>query len=698
MNAIVIILTWVLAASTGAPPAEATAEDAQPTEARRVLARFNGEGIEVRWFPKPPGFRTMLRAYRVERTEPDGTVVPIHHEPISPVVNVGALRQSLGGLADPYIALIESVSPNGRVTNEGFNEAMARQVSGGIMLWWATTYPEVAEVMGMRRVDRDLQPRARYSYRVIEIDAGGRGEETVLGTDTAVAAIESVGPPVDLLVEQIGDELVSVSWDRDLEREATDDIVRYSVLRQEQGRDQPVIVVNPGAPSALRAHGDSTIAEYLDRDVTEGKTYKYWVVAIDVVGGRSKPAVAGSLTLKDERLPPPPTDVVVSPGHKQLSLAWSATGLPEDVAGFEVLEVRRDNRVGGRPVGGRIVARTKRDKTAVQLPPVSRPGHYEWAVRSVDAAGNAGVLGLPVELDVPRPVVLKPPGGLKAERKPDDGWIRLRWRRGGGPDAVGYVLERRVVGSEAPPTRVNHAPIPTRETEWLERVAPLAGEALEWRLRSQDGAGRYSRPSAWVGLPDVRPPLPAHLAPARAVPGGVHLTWQAPGDERITGFTVQAQVGSGGWSGVSGGRTGPAVRSFLDKTRRPAETTVRYRLVSEGATVQTPVLSNVTSVWAGGERPLTAPDKLTAKCGRGAVSLQWKAVPGATGYDIQRAVGDEPLEGRAVTSGARWDDRTVVADSRYRYQVRAVYRNRVGPPSAVAAVGCDSKGKTKGVR
>ena len=103
-------------------------------EPLRVVAKHNGSGIEIRWFPPPPSERGERWSYRVDRIDSSGLVLPITHIPIEPLLNVATLRDRLGAFAETYLGVVTQSSATKRINEDTFNEALANPVSRNVLL------------------------------------------------------------------------------------------------------------------------------------------------------------------------------------------------------------------------------------------------------------------------------------------------------------------------------------------------------------------------------------------------------------------------------------------------------------------------------------------------------------------------------------------------------------------------------------
>ena len=653
-------------------------------EPLKVVAKHNGEGIEVRWFPPAPSERGERWAYRVERVDSTGTTLPITHMPLQITLNVATLRDRLGSFADTYLGAVASGSTAKRINENAFNEALANPVSRRLLLRFAVLYPEVADALGWRRVDQDLQPGKSYTYRVVAVDRSNRDSEQVLGEARALAGPSGVSSPKGVSVTQPAPDRLQVSWTRDPLKEKSEAVLRYVVYRRDDGGSW--VGLNPGLTLPVEP-APSHVATYVDPSVLAGRSYQYAVAAVDVTGRLSAKSTSGSLRVGDQRPPLPPLDLELSSLGNEVTLSWLVAGLPKDLKEVEVLKVRRPRAEGGPRDVIKVLGRVGPDVGSYRL---RRPGlgYHEYALRSVDRSGNRGPLSVAVGFHVERAVRLKTPGSVRAKLNKEN-QVEVSWRTTPGTDAVTYVVERTVAGATTAPMRISPASLGVRDKVFIDEAPPLDGPPLSYRVLAVDGASQRSAPSAWVTLPDLRRAPAASLNAVMRSRAGVHVRWHVAESQVSTGFKVQVQIDGGRWTNLPGPTLGAKVRAHVDAQSRPPEASVRYRVQSLGGASGEPILSNVVALRTS-PRALSAPADLKARCVKGGVELRWTPTAGASSYEVQRAFGTDDFQPRGHATKGKWVDEAVAQARRYRYRLMARHRlkmSQVGEPVEIICSG-----------
>ena len=673
MNAL-ITLTCLASALMSAPAA--------PTS---VVAKYNGEGIEVRWFPPAPSDRSQRWAYKVERIDNDGSTLSITHMALQPTLNVATIRDRLGTFADAFIGAIAYGSEARRINAGTMNDALTNPVSRALILRFAVLYPSVAEILGWRRVDQDLQPSKAYTYRVIAVDRSKPDREVVLGEARAVAQASGVSSPKGVEVSQPAPDRLELRWSRDLAREQSEAIVRYIIYRREGAGEW--VALNPGL-SPMLASAPSSQSAYVDSTVLAGRTYQYALAAVDLAGRLSAKTSAPSIRVADQRASLPPLDLQVSLSGRDLSVTWLSAGLAPDTKEVEVLKVRQGGPLNGSREVLKVLGRVSA-KSGVYRTRAPGLGYHEYAVRSVDGAGNRGPLSVSVGHHVDRALRLKTPSGVKARLTPE-GKVEVSWRATPGTDASTYVVERRVLGHPELPVQISTKTLGVRDKRTLDHSPPLGGPPLSYRVRAVAPGSAQSAASPWVTLKDLRRAPRVFLAPLFVSPKGARLTWQVERSEVALGFQIQVQADNGPWRNLSARPLGPEVRTATDTQNMAPERVVRYRVQSLGGAPGEPIFSNSVS-YRTAALTLETPSGLSGRCLPDGVELRWKADKSASSYEVQRAFGNEGFMPRAEVNAPLWTDQSTLKARRYRYRVIARHGSEVSAPTEDLEIICSAR-------
>ena len=215
----------------------------------------------------------------------------------------------------------------------------------------------------------------------------------------------------------------------------------------------------------------------------------------------------------------------------------------------------------------------------------------------------------------------------------------------------------------------------------------LAGLADgHYQLRAVTPAGAHSQPLGFSTASHARPAAP--LGPLTAVaPEGVLISWGDAGRTATTTYQVSRKVGTS-WSvldRVSGDR-------YLDATPDAgSRATYRVQVLSDEGVAGTPSVESFVDIprvtWAAPATLLAveAPHGLRALSGLAGVTLDWRPVPSANGYRVQRAwQATGPFNTVGETGATLFRDQAQLGGVAY-YRVRALSGGRPGPLSDVVS-------------
>ena len=219
-------------------------------------------------------------------------------------------------------------------------------------------------------------------------------------------------------------------------------------------------------------------------------------------------------------------------------------------------------------------------------------------------------------------------------------------------------------------------------TSWTDKTA-VAGVKYTYTVRGIGADGKTLSPgfddtgvSATFTKPTPTPTTPANvtLGSAKAVSGGIQVTWQtAAGAAQYRVYRKDAANPK--WKGlvnVSG-------TSWTDKT---AQAGVKYTYTVRGISANGTLspgfdTTGVSATVPGAPTPApTTPAEVTligAVAGSDGITVKWKAAAGAKEYRVYRkGPGDAKWVGLINVTGTGWTDRDVKAGAKYTYTVRGI--------------------------
>ena len=556
-------------------------------------------------------------------------------------------------------------------------------------------------------VDEGLDPATAYRYQIQTVPAKGRPSEWSAPALSVTTA--ALGIPANLTVTGQTATTVSLAWDAEAEAEGYE-------LRRDGGA---VIAVGAGTSHTDERLTPDTAYSYEVRS-SLGSAHSAWSPAIPARTARVMPPenlrakatsafsvevgwdpVVGADGYEVDRVHDPGSVRVTGTRHEETGLA------PETSYAFRVRAIAGRTESDWAPEVSAVTLAfsapenfaASASETTVELRWDPVPGTETYRIRRRQGSGSwerleetgtsASDEGLEEETEYEYQVrarrgphkspwsaaarvttgfvPLTAPRGFRVEER-GGAHIELSWEA--VSSAEGYDLERR-----------------TPNERWISVAAALAATtyldqglrpnfSYRYRLRAVRGA----RTSKWSG--ELRQWTSAEVAaPGRLVakavsPTEVALRWEAvPGGDISYRIRRKVRGGPSNWSNAySGSGTGARDAGLEPLTEYEYEGLTIYRLWGQ------PYRSEWTDpVYAITEAP-AAPTLRLDSVTEAAVELEWNAVTGAVGYEVQRR---SPADSGSWTSvgkvpAAAFTDSEVVAGQEYEYQVRAFVRNGLG--------------------
>ncbi|MGY5119462.1 PA14 domain-containing protein [Streptomyces sp. 900105755] len=443
----------------------------------------------------------------------------------------------------------------------------------------------------------DVPPKtgATYYYEVRAYDKAGH--ESAGSADQGVTTPDRT-PPAAPFVEMDGcpggkpyaaPELVTTAQN-------AADIVLYEMQRR-----------NPVTGAWATVHTGTKGAICDTGQPADGSRVTYRGRARDAAGNWSAYSAAATFTTSDLTPPAAVTEVRVEYRSGVPHLVWAPV---DGAASYQVLQY--DPATGGYGdalpgTGTGTAVRTTVDTDVVPGQRLAVADSYRYAVRSVDAAGNAAA-PMEVTLAMADRAEAVPAFETRASRF-DEGV--MVWWSSADPWTFGEdrpLLTYRVIRTDratgvsstvagCKPNNAQDLPLTDPETYWTwtgDDAPAYAGDrqingscwdvsgasetAYDYTVVTIDPYGHESPPgpAATATMPDTVRPAPVENLTAEAVPLGVRLTWTPPADDDVTEYYV--------WQGTTDPDTGETVWKKNCWTSNTATTGIVCPTVPDGAT------------------------------------------------------------------------------------------------------------------
>ena len=210
----------------------------------------------------------------------------------------------------------------------------------------------------------------------------------------------------------------------------------------------------------------------------------------------------------------------------------------------------------------------------------------------------------------------------------------------------------------------------TKSTTFTDKAAKT-GTTYTFAVKAVNANGESMTSSPCAGKLTTTTPDNVTLSSAKAVNGGIQVTWKAA-DGAVKYRVYRKGPGDANWVIVAT-VTGT---SYTDKT---AKAGVKYTYTVRGVASDGKTLSpgfDATGVSATMPKPVTAPANVTltgAKVVNGGIQVTWQKAAGAEKYRVYRiGPGDANWVIVATVTGTSYTDKTAKAGVKYTYTVRGV--------------------------
>ena len=493
--------------------------------------------------------------------------------------------------------------------------------------------------------DKTAKVGTTYTFAVKAVNANGES----MTSSSCAGKLAAVPANVTLGAAKAVTGGIQVTWQK------AANAATYNVYR-----------IGPGDTSWKVVSAKQSGTSYTDKNVTAGNTYKYTVRGVAADGKTLSPGFNNTGVSATMPKPAVPANVTLT-GAKAVTggiqVTWQAAA---NAATYNVY------RIGPGDTFWKVVS-AKQSGTSYTDKNVTAGSTYKYTVRGVSADGKTlspGFNNTGVSATMPKPVT-RPANVTLGSAKAVSGGIQVTWQA--AANAATYNVYRMGPGD----TCWKVVSVKQSGTSYTDKNV-TAGSTYKYTVRGVASDGKTLSPgfnntgvSATMPKP-VTAPANVTLGSAKAVNGGIQVTWQAAANA-ATYNVYRMGPGDTCWKVVSVKQSGT---SYTDKNVT-AGSTYKYTVrgvASDGKTLS-PGFNN-TGVSATMPKPVTAPafvELTDAKAASGSITVTWNKADGAVKYRVYRkAEGETKWTGIANVSGTSYTDTNVQDRILYCYTVRGI--------------------------
>ncbi|MCA0235182.1 MAG: hypothetical protein LCH81_02225 [Bacteroidetes bacterium] len=558
---------------------------AQPRDGLRLLARYTGHSVLLRWAPASPEhwLHGNRYGYWLERASVrKGYVDPASYLPLTAQpIRLGTQEDFKKAYADgknPYVAVAaQTVFGKSAVSATNLTDQIADLKSRwGFALLSADLSQPAAQSLGLSFEDTGIEKDQVYAYRIrfaTPDTMPGLPDQDYFFVKTDFAAV--VLPP-RLMAPGENEGSVTLFWEREWHQQH---FTAYFVERSDdEGKTYRRLNQTPYTLPVSDSYSSFGSKEFAYKDST-GRNYVpawYRLIGIDAFGMQSVPSLPVRAMGRDRTPPAPPENVRAEYlGQGKMNITWEKSSLEPDFAGFHVV---RSSEVDSRyqPLTKTVLPKNTRRFTDEKA---DEDGSNFYMVIAVDTAGN-GSVSLYSYGHVTDTLPPMPPTGL-AGSIDTNGVVRLRWNLGAERDLKGYTVH---YSNAADHELVCITPETLLDTVFLDTI-PLntLTEKIYYRVVSVDMRGNHSAFSSLLELskPDTIPPSPPLFSDYQIDRGRVRISWAASSSEDVVAHRLlRRESGKGDWKMIFKSTSKDPFITYTDTSATPGST-YEYQVLAE---------------------------------------------------------------------------------------------------------------------
>jgi len=399
-----------------------------------------------------------------------------------------------------------------------------------LLLLYADFSPKVADVLGLRWEDREVEKGNLYLYRLTAMDPQDR--EKILVTLTRPIGLEDYKPVTKPrgFSAKAGDGEISFFWLKETRFSA------YNLYRSDEENGTykkintaPIIILTTTDKTGKEKISDTL---FKDSKVINGKTYWYYLEGVDAFGRKSIPTKKLSATPVDLTPPLAPRGFKTEVKGTTVELSWEKS--PEkDAFGYHVYR--------GQSYKGPFVRLTKKTipsyYTRYKDTGLPLRATFWYYVTAVDTAGNESGPSYTAPANIVDRVPPVEPKELKGKTEP--GKILLSWTPNKEEDLEGYRVFRSMEKDTKHYQLLNQKP--SKKASFVNELPKTASDnSFFFKIKAVDTSGNESGFSnvVKVKLPDVTPPIAPVFKVFTVTEGKIAVSWYPNTESDVAGCNL----------------------------------------------------------------------------------------------------------------------------------------------------------------
>ncbi|MFB6317154.1 hypothetical protein [Saccharicrinis sp. FJH54] len=629
-----------------------------------VISFVNEDGIYLRWQGQPS---VGLEGYNVYRQSGSSTEWELLTEtPLQLITDNATIREIAGFKTGMFLQLFGINDINGGITQEAYQNLLSDPKAVSFMEVMCLVNPKLGYLLGEIYVDSTVVSGERYNYRITSVI---NGFEKEIGLTPAINPDKyDVVPEVSGLEGKGLDGMNRLQWDRNRELLSSGNLVTYRLFRSDQllGSYQQVNFYGI-LPVRVNTDVEGIVAEteeYLDKFLTYGQSYFYYVKGVNAFGIESEPGVTVRVTTGADVLPDPPLNLRAGLMGMNLKLAWDGR---KDITGYAIY----------RSLQKKSSYEAVFESPAAENPfwidtDIDRENTYFYYVVSL----NQNSRSEPSDTLVFTFYDLSPPSApMNVVAESDSNGITIRWTPNNESDIKGYEIER--AADDAFTSRMLLNTFAIADTFYLDNVSQLSQTTYGYVVYAVDSLDNRSLPSEMVKarMPDIVAPQVPIITGLTRNGNQVQLSWTKAVEDDLATYRIFMAMDDNEMA-----QAGETVESpFKTEIQNSGKYRFAVRAVDEAGN-QSPMSEVFTLTYNTDEFP-PAPVGLSAVLNDdNHVIISWqrpdyKDIKGFYLMRTDSATGNVRDIGQLSAESMEFTDRSVKKGNAYRYMLKT-YNSR----------------------
>lgn len=456
----------------------------------------------------------------------------LNTNPITFIKDNAKLREILGSQVNMYLGLFNVPTITSDISEDNIKAVQSDEEAFKWIEVLSVINPTMAKALGLIYVDSTINKGELYQYQIKPIVY--QQEQIGWTSDVIVSHTQTVPEANDFGGHAINSAAI-LSWQKDQTLLDNGDVVTYHLYRSEDILG-PFTRVNQFGmlPANITTNGyksDPTIQEYVDKYLTNGKPYFYFVKTANSFGIESKASPVVEIIPGDNKQPLPPINLTISPLGNAAHLKWEY--LNDDLKGVYIYRSEDGDSFDMiYPLSDLLLSK----ETAYVDMNIIIGQRYFYQLRSVSQNNIVGEASVTVSFGIDDIIPPAPPQNVTARSEQQK--IIISWSKSLEKDIVGFQIARGNQTDYDIENVIQYEYIP--DTFYIDEFNEKYQGTYGYSVMAIDQSGNKSKWSerAEVRLKDKIPPAKPIITSTHIDQGGLHWEWSKNSETDWKGYNI----------------------------------------------------------------------------------------------------------------------------------------------------------------